>query len=123
MSKLILIVDDEPSIVVALKFLMEQEGYRTLVAGDGAQALSLAARLRPNLIILDVMLPRVSGLEVCRMVRASPALRSTPVVMLTARGGHAEAAAGVAVGASAYVTKPFSTAELTRIVREELEKS
>ena len=121
MSKLILIVEDEPSIVVALKFLMEQEGYRTLVAVDGAQALALAARLRPSLIILDVMLPRMDGLEVCRIVRSSPALQATPVVLVTANSGHADAAA--AVGANAYVTKPFSTDELARIVREELAKA
>jgi len=110
MSHRILIVDDEPNILVSLEFLLGQAGYDLAVAGDGDEALRLAAELKPDLVLLDVMLPGIDGFEVCRRLRASdPAPR---IVLLTARGRETERLRGLDLGADLYVTKPFSTREL-----------
>ncbi len=113
----ILIAEDEPSIMASLDFLMRRCGFETRLAGDGSAALEQMAQFRPDLVILDVMLPRCSGLDVCRQIRASAQWRETRVLMLTARSGAAEAARGLGVGADDYMTKPFSTQELVARVK------
>jgi DNA-binding response OmpR family regulator len=113
----ILIVDDEPSIVVPLEFLMKREGYEVAVAGDGQAALDAIAGNAPDLVILDVMLPRMSGFDVCRQLRADPRRRGLKILMLTAKGRESEMQKGLGLGADAYVTKPFSTRELVARIR------
>jgi len=114
----ILIADDEPNIVASLEYLMRKCDYEVCVARDGDEALQLAETFRPDLVLLDVMMPRRSGFEVCRLLRANPALRFVRIVMLSARGRDVEVGKGLALGADAYVTKPFSTRELVAKVRE-----
>jgi DNA-binding response OmpR family regulator len=110
MSRKILICDDEPNIVVALEFLMKQNGYETRVAEDGEQALREIDSFQPDLVLLDVMLPRRDGFEVCQTLRSAG--NDVRIVMLTAKGRESEITKGLALGADSYVTKPFSTREL-----------
>ena len=112
MAKRVLIAEDEPSIVTSLEFLMRQCGFETRSAADGEEALALMATFRPHLAILDIMLPRRSGLELCRLVRADASLAGTRVLMLTAKGGNRDLERGLEAGADDYVTKPFSTQDL-----------
>ena len=112
MSKRILIADDEPNIVISLEFLMKREGFEVSVATDGEAALRAVAATPPGLILLDIMLPKKDGFEVCQQIRANPALQSVKIVMLTAKGRETEVAKGLALGAVAYMTIPFSTSEL-----------
>lgn len=121
MSQKILIADDEANILISLEYLMKREGYTVSVARDGDEAIAAIRRERPALVLLDVMMPRRSGTEVCQEVRADEALKDTLIVMLTAKGRDTDVAKGLGVGADAYVTKPFSTKELVRKVRELLE--
>ncbi len=116
MSKTVLIADDEPNIVISLEFLLKREGYQVLVARDGEEALQAIRAHRPDLVLLDVMMPRLSGHEVCQAVRADPALAATRILMLTAKGRATDVAKGQALGADAYMTKPFSTRELAEQV-------
>ena len=118
MARKILIVDDEPNIVVPLVFLMKREGYEVAVAEDGQAALDALAAGAPDLVILDVMLPRMSGFEVCRRIREDPRWRGLKVLMLTAKGRDSEVEKGLGLGADAYVTKPFSTRDLVARIRE-----
>ena len=117
----ILIVDDEPNILVSLEFLMKREGYEVLLARDGNEALAAIARERPELVLLDVMMPGKTGFEVCQAVRADETLAATKIVLLTAKGRETDVAKGLALGATEYVTKPFSTRELAARVRALLE--
>jgi DNA-binding response OmpR family regulator len=110
--KNILIADDEPNIVISLEFLLQQDGYSVQVARDGNQALEAMARHVPDLVLLDVMLPHLSGFDVCQRIRQNPDWRHVRVVMLTAKGREVEVSKGMALGANAYITKPFSTQEL-----------
>lgn len=110
--KKILIADDEPTIVASLEFLMARSGYEVRVARNGDEALALVEAFTPDLVLLDVMMPRRSGYDVCRALRARPEWRGIKVVMLSARGREAEVQRGLAAGADAYVTKPFSSREL-----------
>src|ERR671919_540998 len=103
----VLIVDDEPNIVVSLEFLLRQQGYEVLVARDGEEALATAVERRPELIVLDVMLPGLDGFEVCRRLRERTDLNGMKILMLTARGRDVERVRGLEEGADAYVTKPF----------------
>ncbi|WP_150430214.1 response regulator transcription factor [Dechloromonas sp. CZR5] len=112
MTKKILIVDDEPNIVISLEFLMKKEGFEVAVAVDGEEALAKVDSFRPDLVLLDVMMPKKSGFEVCEALRADPEKAGLLVVMLTAKGRETEVAKGLAIGADAYVTKPFSTKDL-----------
>jgi len=123
MPKEILIVDDEPSIVVPIQFLMEQQGYSVLVAENGEDALDVIYKYKPDLILLDIMLPRIDGYEVCEIVRLDPEYRNIKIIFLTAKGREVEIAKGLALGANAYVTKPFSNTELIAKVKELLENS
>jgi DNA-binding response OmpR family regulator len=114
----ILIVDDEPNLVLALEFLMKKEGYEIRAAADGEKAVKAAEEYRPDLILLDVMMPRMDGYEVCQHIRANPELRDVAIVMLTAKGREVEREKGLALGADLYITKPFSTREVVRKVKE-----
>jgi DNA-binding response OmpR family regulator len=116
-TKTILIADDEPNIVISLEYLLQRAGYRVVVARDGQEALDAIAAAAPDLVLLDVMLPRVSGFEVCQTIRENPALAAMRIVMLTAKGRDVERSKGLALGADAYVTKPFSTQDLLAQVR------
>ena len=108
----ILVADDEPNIVLALEHLLEHNGYRVLVARDGREALESVGRFVPDLVLLDVMLPLVDGFDVCEAIRAAPAWHRVRVIMLTAKGRETEVRKGLALGADAYLTKPFSIKEL-----------
>jgi DNA-binding response OmpR family regulator len=121
MPKEILIVDDEPSIVVPVQFLMQQQGYDVLVAEDGHDALDMIYKYQPDLVLLDIMLPGIDGYEVCEIVRLNPKLRDVKIIFLTAKGREVEIAKGLALGADAYITKPFSNAELVAKVKSVLE--
>lgn len=120
MSCKVLIADDEPNILISLEFLMKREGYDVSIARDGRQALDAIRHLRPDLVLLDVMMPLRSGLEVLQAVRADEAIAQTRILLLTAKGRETDIAKGLALGADAYVTKPFSTRELAERVRRML---
>lgn len=113
----ILIADDDPNIVLALRFLMEKEGYRVRVATDGAAALAEVVQHRPDIVLLDAMMPRRNGFDVCAAIRANRDLDATRVVMLTAKGLAGERDRGLSAGADEYVTKPFSTQDVLRLVK------
>jgi DNA-binding response OmpR family regulator len=121
MTTKILIADDEPNILISLEFLMKREGYEVHLARDGQEALDTLRRERPRLVLLDVMMPRKTGFEVCQEVRSDDAIRSTLILMLTAKGRETDVVKGLALGADAYMTKPFSTRDLVQKVREMLE--
>jgi len=123
MTYKILIADDEPNIVISLEYLMKREGYEVTVARDGQEAIDAILRERPDLILLDVMMPKKTGFEVCQEVRAHEQVKDTLILMLTAKGREADVAKGMALGVNDYVTKPFSTKELARRVREMLERT
>ena len=116
MVKKVLIADDEPNIVVSLEFLMRRQGYEVRVVNNGEDALNAVTEFVPDLILLDVMMPRMSGYDVCQKVRENPAWQGIRIVMLSAKGRDVEVTKGMAVGADAYVTKPFSTQELLATV-------
>ena len=118
----VLIADDEPNIVISLEYLMKREGHQVLVAREGEQALSMIREHKPALVLLDVMMPGKSGFEVCQSVRADEALAGVKILLLTAKGRDTDVAQGLALGADAYMTKPFSTRELAARVRELLGK-
>lgn len=116
----ILVADDEPNIVISLEYLLKREGYTVIVAKDGQEALDAIARELPDLVLLDVMMPKKTGFEVCQAVRSTEALQATKILMLTAKGRDTDVAKGVALGADAYMTKPFSTRELVQKVAQML---
>jgi DNA-binding response OmpR family regulator len=118
--KTVLVVDDEPIVREVVVGYLRREGFRTLEAGDGDSARELLERDRPNLVVLDLMLPGMDGLELCRWIRARSNL---PVIMLTARGEEADRIVGLELGADDYVTKPFSPRELAARVRTVLRRS
>ena len=118
MARRILIAEDEPNIVISLEFLLKEAGYEVAVTRDGSGALSLAGTWRPDLIVLDVMLPSVNGFEVCKRMRNNHETQAVKILMLTARGRESEVGKGLAVGADAYMTKPFATKELVARIAE-----
>ena len=120
MAKKILIADDEPNIVVSLEFLMKQKGYIVRVVTNGEDALHAVGEFGLDLILLDVMMPRLSGYDVCQKVRENPAWAGIRIIMLSAKGRDVEVNKGMAVGADAYVTKPFSTKDLIAQVAQML---
>ena len=117
-GKHVLIADDEPNIVVSLEFLMKREGHRVTIARDGDAALAAIRAERPDLVLLDVMMPGKSGFDVCAAVRADESVADTKILMLSAKGRDTDLAKGTALGADAYMTKPFSTRELAEKVRQ-----
>ena len=121
MTHKVLIVDDEPNIVVALEYLMRENGFDVRAARNGEEALALLGEFRPDLVLLDVMMPRKDGYQVAQTIRDTPALAGTRIVMLTAKGRETEISKGLAVGADAYITKPFSTLELVEQVKRMLD--
>ena len=123
MVKEILIVDDEPNVVVPIQFLMEQQGYRVMIAERGEDALDLIYHYKPDLVILDIRLPGIDGYEVCEIIRLDANCREVKIIFLTARGREADIAKGLSLGADAYITKPFSNTELVTKVRELLEET
>lgn len=116
--KRVLIAEDEPSIVLSLEFLLSEAGHEVLIAKNGAEAIALAEKHKPDLLVLDIMLPVVNGFEVCSVLRANPELADLRILMLTARGREHEVTRGLALGANAYVTKPFGTRDLMHTVSE-----
>jgi len=119
MSHKVLIVDDEPNIVTSLTFLMKKSGFETSVARDGDEALAEVERFGPDLVLLDVMMPKRDGFEVCQTLRAAGQTQ-LKIILLTAKGREMEMAKGLAIGADAYITKPFSTRDLVDLVNRML---
>lgn len=117
MKKRILVVDDEVAIVRVLRDRLEMEGFDVLTAYDGAQGVEVATRERPDLILMDVMMPNMDGLTAARIIRAQPETAHIPIIMLTARGQESDEEAGYQAGAVRYFTKPFSTRQLVREIR------
>lgn len=121
MTRMVLLVDDEPNIVLSLQFLIEQAGYQALVARDGEAALRAVEEHKPDLVLLDVMLPKRDGFDVCETIRAKPEWNDIRIVMLTAKGRDSEREKGLALGADAYITKPFSTREAMEQIKRFLD--
>ena len=122
MKPLILIVEDEAALATMLRYNLEKEGYRVCEAGDGEEALTLVSERKPDLVVLDWMLPSLSGIEVCRQLRRKPATRELPIIMLTARGEEGDKIRGLNTGADDYMTKPFSLPELMARIRAMLRR-
>lgn len=123
MATKILIADDEPNIVISLEFLLKREGYEVVVAHDGAQALERIRAERPDMAILDVMMPRRNGFEVCQDLRHDPEFKDLRIMMLTAKGRDTEVSKGLALGADVYMTKPFATRELIAKVKALIDRA
>jgi DNA-binding response OmpR family regulator len=121
--KTILVADDEASIRILIRTTLESPECRLLEAATGAAALSMAGRLRPDLVILDWMMPGISGLDVLRALRSDPRTAQIPVIMVTAMGQEKHRAAGLSLGAQAYLVKPFSPLELLQLTQQVLETS
>ena len=118
----VLVVDDEPNIVLSLEFLMQQAGFEVSTAEDGEKALEQVAATQPDLLLLDISLPGISGFEVLEQLRQQEAYRRLPIIMLTAHGREVEKEKGLALGADDYVTKPFSTQQLVEKVKALLQE-
>ncbi len=118
MVKKVLIVDDEPNIVAALDYLLRRSGYEVYVAADGEAALRQVQAVSPDLVLLDIMIPERSGYDVCQRIREHPEWSKIRIVMLSAKGREAERSKGLSLGADAYITKPFSNAELVARIGE-----
>jgi two-component system phosphate regulon response regulator PhoB len=123
LSPLILVVEDESALVTLLRYNLEREGFRVAEARDGEEALLMAREQKPDLVLLDWMLPLLSGLEVCRQMRRMAETRGVPIIMLTARGEEGDKLRGLDSGADDYVTKPFSPSELVARIRAALRRS
>jgi DNA-binding response OmpR family regulator len=117
MSYTILIADDEPNILISLEFLMKREGYTVKLARDGQEAVDAIIEHRPHLVLLDVMMPKKSGFDVCQEIRSHDQVKDTCILMLTAKGRDTDVAKGLALGVNAYMTKPFATKELVEKVK------
>lgn len=118
MGKKVLIVDDEPNIVTSLEFVMKQEGFDVAMAMDGEAALDAMTTFAPDLVLLDIVMPKKDGFEVCQVIRANARWQDVKLVMVTARAREADREKGLALGADAYVTKPFATKELVQLVKD-----
>ena len=117
MANRILIADDDANLLISLEYLLQRQGYDVVLARDGDQTMKLIRQQPPDLVVLDATMPGLSGFEVCQQVRADPALRQIPIVMLSARARETDIAKGKALGADAYIVKPFSTDDLVNHVR------
>lgn len=115
--KSVLLAEDEDGIAIALEYLITREGYDTRRVADGNSALEALEEAPPDLVVLDVMLPERSGYEICQIIRGNEGLKDVKVLMMTARGGEVERRKGLALGADAFLTKPFATADLTAQIR------
>lgn len=122
MNPYILVVEDEDALATLLQYNLDKEGYQVAVATDGEEALVLASERQPDLVLLDWMLPKVSGIEVCRRLRARPETRNVPILMLTARGEESDRVRGLDTGADDYIIKPFSMTELSARIRAVLRR-
>ena len=122
MSAKIVVADDEVNILISLEFLLKRAGYQVSLARDGPAALDAILRDRPDLVLLDVMMPKKTGLEVCQAVRADEACNGVRILMLTAKGRDTDVAKGLALGADAYMTKPFATKDLVQKVKDLLDR-
>ena len=118
----VLVVEDEDALSTLLSYNLEKEGYKVAVATDGEEGLMLVDERLPDLIVLDWMLPKVSGIEVCRRLRSRAETRNVPIIMLTARGEESDRIRGLDTGADDYITKPFSMTELTARIRAVLRR-
>jgi DNA-binding response OmpR family regulator len=123
MSKTILIVDDEAYIVTSLEYVMQSAGYEVAVAYDGEEALRKVAEVVPALVILDLMMPKLDGFEVCEKIRENPLWKDIRIIILTAKGRDIERKKGMSLGADDYMTKPFSTRDILNRVKELLAES
>ncbi|MDX6548964.1 MAG: two-component system, OmpR family, response regulator RegX3 [Gaiellales bacterium] len=119
-SALVLVVEDEPSLAESIRYSLERECCRAVIAADGERALDLAREQHPSLVLLDLMLPKLSGLDVCRLIRQQS---TVPIMILTAKSGEADKVAGLELGADDYMTKPFSMRELVSRVRAHLRRA
>lgn len=117
MAKSILVVDDEPNILLSLEFLMQQEGYEVRTATNGDEALLAVGEKQPDLILLDIMMPKLDGFEVCQKIRSNPKWKDIRIVMLTAKGREVDQEKGLALGADDYIIKPFGTKQLVKKVK------
>lgn len=117
----VVIVEDEPHIVLSLEFLLQREGYEAASAADGEEGLALVKRLRPDVVLLDIMMPKRNGYQVCQAIKSDPDLASIPIIMLSAKGQEVEILKGLELGAAAYVAKPFGNAEVLEAIRAVLE--
>lgn len=118
----VLIADDDPNILRALTFLMQREGHVVRTATDGRQALDAIEEQKPDLVLLDLMMPRANGYDVCHALRSSPEHEGVRIIMLTAKGRDREQQAGLALGADAYITKPFAISDVTECVARVLSR-
>jgi DNA-binding response OmpR family regulator len=119
----VLIVDDEPNILLSLQFLMKKSGYEVRTARDGEEALAEISRAAPDLVLLDVMMPKIDGFSMCERIRANPAWQGMRIIMLTARGRDVERDKGLTLGADDYITKPFSTKDVIARIEAVLARS
>lgn len=117
MAHKILIADDEQNIVISLEYLMRREGFEVSIAKDGDEAIAKTRAELPDLVLLDIMMPKMNGFEVCQEIKSDPTLKAVRILMLTAKGRDTEIAKGLALGADGYMTKPFSTKELVERIR------
>jgi two-component system phosphate regulon response regulator PhoB len=122
MNPFILVVEDEDALATLLQYNLEKEGYQVALAGDGEEALTQIDERLPDLVVLDWMLPKVSGIEVCRRLRASPKTRNLPIMILTARGEESDRVRGLDTGADDYLVKPFAMSELSARLRAVLRR-
>ena len=123
MAKRVLLADDEPNIVESLRFLLERAGFDVLVATDGREALDTALQEKPDVLVLDLMLPELDGYEVLRQLRANEGSASLPVLMLTAKGQRIDRETALKCGADLFITKPFANADITAAVMELADKA
>jgi DNA-binding response OmpR family regulator len=123
MATTILVVEDEETVLDTLAYNLQEEGYKVLKAGDGEEALATIRKKKPDLVILDIMLPKLDGLAVCRLVRKDPDVAHIPIIMLTARGTQGDKMVGLDSGADDYVTKPFGFGELMARIRAVLRRA
>lgn len=114
----VLIADDDPSILLSLEFLMKKQGYQVLIARDGSEAFELIQQHRPNVLLLDIMMPGMNGYELCSYVRKTPGFEDTKVIFLSAKSKESDVQLGYDTGADLYLPKPFSTRELVAKVRD-----
>lgn len=117
MPNTILLVDDEPNILLSLEFLMKRAGYEVKTAADGEAALQIVAKAPPDLILLDINMPKRDGFEVCQTIKANPAWKNVRIIMLTAKGRDVDQEKGLSLGADGYITKPFATQDVVDTVQ------